>query len=57
MKWVLSKHFDVALVISLEFRHVGMLTETLDLFAVGVILVVEVVGSGFQILKPLFDES
>lgn len=57
VKGVLPKHFHIAEVVGLEVVHISVLRDTTDFLAIGIVLVIQIVGTRFQVLETLFDQT
>ena len=57
MKGVLPKHFHIAEVVGLEVVHISVLRDAADFLAIRIILVIQIVGTRFQVLETLFDQT
>ena len=55
MKWVCAKDFQITFVVRLELIQVSMLSESSDLMAVGIILIVKVIGLYVKVLEAFLD--
>ena len=55
MKWVRAKDLQITLMVCLELIQVSMLSHASDLVAVGIILIVKVIGLYVQVLETFLD--
>ena len=57
VKGVLPKHFHITEVVRLEVIHISVLRDTANFLAIGIVLVIQIVGTRFQVLETLFDQT
>ena len=55
MKWVRAKDLQITLMVCLELIQVSMLSESSDLMAVGIILIVKVIRLYVKVLEAFLD--